>query len=250
MKNDTVTLVVTTAALPLLSKPMIVRGGKGGLSSTTAGQQLTSGTMSTTTTTTTTNQQQQQQQVSALDAMWTSLGACSTSNMIPYNNIMDNTNVIEFLSSSVELPSQGQQSLVSLGASTTITSNSYSNKNGQRAGPSSNTSSSSSTTTALDGLVLCFVTSRNTQLIHCFDVTIRCNPPLFLSSPQERVSAATSNNENNNDNITNRNTTTSTGNDENTTATANSTTKDQQRNSSSLEDMDGWDILHHFHPKL
>ena len=30
----------------------------------------------------------------------------------------------------------------------------------------------------LDGLVLAFVTSTHTDLIHCFDITLRCNPPL------------------------------------------------------------------------
>lgn len=30
---------------------------------------------------------------------------------------------------------------------------------------------------SLDGLVLAFVTSANTDLVHCFDITLRCNPP-------------------------------------------------------------------------
>jgi hypothetical protein len=32
----------------------------------------------------------------------------------------------------------------------------------------------------LDGLVLAFVTSAHTDLIHCIDITMRCNPPLAL----------------------------------------------------------------------
>jgi hypothetical protein len=31
--------------------------------------------------------------------------------------------------------------------------------------------------TAIDGLVLVFVTSRDTDYVHCFDLTVRCNPP-------------------------------------------------------------------------
>lgn len=31
--------------------------------------------------------------------------------------------------------------------------------------------------TAVDGLVLAFVSSQDTNYVHCFDVTVRCNPP-------------------------------------------------------------------------
>ncbi len=32
-------------------------------------------------------------------------------------------------------------------------------------------------TPAMDGLILIFVSSKNTDVVHCFDVTVRCNPP-------------------------------------------------------------------------
>jgi hypothetical protein len=36
-------------------------------------------------------------------------------------------------------------------------------------------------TNSVDGLVLVFVASRDTDRIHCFDVTVRCSPPLTTS---------------------------------------------------------------------
>lgn len=38
-------------------------------------------------------------------------------------------------------------------------------------------SKAAKSSSALDGLVLAFVTSSYTDLVHCFDITLRCNPP-------------------------------------------------------------------------
>jgi len=35
---------------------------------------------------------------------------------------------------------------------------------------------------AVDGLVLAFLTSRDTDYVHCFDLTVRCNPPEMMTS--------------------------------------------------------------------
>ena len=43
--------------------------------------------------------------------------------------------------------------------------------------PSITTSHTLTSPTSVDGLVLAFVTSRYTNLIHCVDLTVRCNPP-------------------------------------------------------------------------
>ena len=39
---------------------------------------------------------------------------------------------------------------------------------------------------SVDGLVLVFVTSRDTDRIHCFDVTVRCNPLPSTSTTSEK----------------------------------------------------------------
>jgi len=107
--NDSVSLVVTTAALPLTSKP-------------------------------TTSSDDNSGDGVALGAMWSSLMACSSAGYTAPND-----------EPTVQLPSQAQM---------------------QRRDVEYDVS-----TTAADGLVLVFVTSRDTELVHCFDVTIRCNPP-------------------------------------------------------------------------
>lgn len=106
--NDAVSLVVTTAALPLNSKP------------TNVGQEKS-------------------MEDSALTNMWSSLNACAAMELPGAE------------SDTIRLPSQAQtfeddSNVVSSGA-------------------------------AVDGLVLVFVGSQDTDHVHCFDVTVRCNPP-------------------------------------------------------------------------
>jgi hypothetical protein len=108
--SQVVTLAVTTAALPVHTKPAL---GK-------------------------VNPTAESSQVDAVTAMWSSLTACS-----PNTAEGDDVN-------NIQLPNQGQTLL----SSPTVT-----------------------TTTVLDGLVLVFTASLDCSRIHCFDVTVRCNPP-------------------------------------------------------------------------
>ena len=106
-EGETISMVVSTAALPVFTKP-------------TAIEKATPG-----------------EQCSALDAMWGTLSAC----MAP--TIQDGN---------VHLPSQAQ---IIEGSS----------------------ASSSDSQTAMDGLVLVFLASQQSDRVHCIDVTVRCNPP-------------------------------------------------------------------------
>jgi hypothetical protein len=110
--NESVSLVVTTAALPLNSKPSV-------------GQVVEKGGDS-----------------AAVSDMWSSLTACAAMELPWEADGEDQT---------IRLPNQAQMveddSTVSSGGS------------------------------AVDGLVMVFVTSRDTDFVHCFDVTVRCNPP-------------------------------------------------------------------------
>jgi hypothetical protein len=87
-------------------------------------------------------------QQNSVVAMWSSLSACNPTTV-------DNSSSND--SKALQLPSQGQASH----------------------GPSSTPVVA---TTLLDGLVLGFVSSLNSSRIHCFDVTVRCNPSKISSS--------------------------------------------------------------------
>eukprot|EP00429_Kryptoperidinium_foliaceum_P062784 CAMPEP_0176084720 /NCGR_PEP_ID=MMETSP0120_2-20121206/42396_1 /TAXON_ID=160619 /ORGANISM="Kryptoperidinium foliaceum, Strain CCMP 1326" /LENGTH=200 /DNA_ID=CAMNT_0017418525 /DNA_START=53 /DNA_END=652 /DNA_ORIENTATION=+ len=103
--NDSVSLVVSTVALPLKSKPENEKeGGK-----------------------------------APLTDMWSSLNACTAAGL---EGIDDET---------ILLPSQAQYF-----------------EDDTNVVPAEN---------AVDGLVLVFATSRDTDYVHCFDLTVRCNPP-------------------------------------------------------------------------
>lgn len=106
--NDSVSLVVTTGALPLTSKPE--NDGK-----------------------------EKTLEESALTNMWNSLNACAAMELY------------ETDSETVRLPNQVQTF--------------------------DDDSNIAATDAAVDGLVVVFVTSEDTGHVHCFDVTVRCNPP-------------------------------------------------------------------------
>lgn len=80
----------------------------------------------------------------ALAAMWTSLTACYA---VPESTIKSNDD---------------QEETVQFPDTTTNKAN----------------STTASSSTALDGLVLAFLCSKESSYVHCVDVTIRCNPPL------------------------------------------------------------------------
>lgn len=88
----------------------------------------------------------------ALQAMWNSLTACHT---VPESSATPGVDEVQFppLSSS---------------ATTTTTT-----KTGKPSAGNAGT-----TSTALDGLVLAFLCSKDSPYVHCVDLTIRCNPPL------------------------------------------------------------------------
>ena len=121
--NDSVSLVVTTAALPRNSKPSSNARASG------------------------TNNEDHM----AVTDMWSSMTACSPMD-IPWDADNDGPETIR-------LPNQTQ----AMDDSSNITTT----------GP------------AFDGLVLVFVTSRDTDFVHCFDLTLRCNPP--ESSPDDNA---------------------------------------------------------------
>eukprot|EP00934_Nitzschia_sp_Nitz4_P006160 Nitzschia sp. Nitz4//scaffold35_size145790//53677//57308//NITZ4_003021-RA/size145790-augustus-gene-0.134-mRNA-1//-1//CDS//3329549097//6150//frame0 len=112
--DDSVSLVVTTAALPYNSKP---EQGSADVEGENA----------------------------ALVGMWSSLNVCCSA-LEPAG--LDNTTIL--------LPSQAQNF--------------------------EDDSNVKTSTTAVDGLVLVFASSQETDYVHCFDVTVRCNPP---DSPQK-----------------------------------------------------------------
>lgn len=107
--NDSVSLVVSTVALPLKSKPK------------------------------TTTTQDDESDAVALANMWSSLDACAAIGLAGLDE------------GAIRLPSQAQ----------------YFEDDSNVASPGS----------SVDGLILVFVTSQDTDFIHCFDLTVRCNPP-------------------------------------------------------------------------
>jgi len=120
--NANVSLIVTTAALPLDSKPekpKIVTG-------------------------------ENDDYAIALNEMWSSVAACNPMENFPTSSGFSSTNVASATTyHNINLPSQSQvfqddSNIVSSG-------------------------------TAIDGLVLAFVTSRDTDRVHCFDMSVRCN---------------------------------------------------------------------------
>ena len=85
----------------------------------------------------------------ALQAMWSSLTACHT---------VPETTVREEHEETVEFPANNNKS--------------------------NSTTTSSAAATALDGLVLAFLASKDSSYVHCVDLTIRCNPPLTTEELQ------------------------------------------------------------------
>lgn len=115
-ENDSVSLVVTTAALPMNSKPK-----KAAVAGTNGDD-------------------------TALTDMWSSLAACAPIEVLEE-------------SGAIRLPSQAQMF--------------------------QDDSNVPPTGAAMDGLVLAFITSVDTEYVHCFDVTVRCNPPDSDSSEKD-----------------------------------------------------------------
>jgi len=153
--QESVSLTVSTAALPLDTKPALTT--------------LLHNSSSSSNKATTKNDESKPGSGSMEDSvslMWSSLTACTSPELS------------STMSSEQQQQQQGGNSSSSTKKSATAASASSSVKlpsQGQAALPSS--SSSSSTTTVLDGLVLAFASSKDSTRVHCFDLTVRCNPP-------------------------------------------------------------------------
>ena len=126
IQDDRIQLLVTTAGLPLESKPSTANSNNSSSSSTNNNND----------------------HGDAVQAFWSSLIACSAQDL-----------------------SAGSSEAQLL----TLPRSSHGN------------SSSSSTTisSVADGLVLGWVTGSDTERVHCFDVTVRCNPPLAIEKDLE-----------------------------------------------------------------
>jgi hypothetical protein len=130
--DDVVSLVVTTAALPLNSKPPpfnsdVHGGGASGIN----------------------RNKESADYALALNDMWSSVAACNPIDLPGGGGAPGNGG--SAMGRNIRLPSQAQTF--------------------------EDDSNVASSGTAVDGLVLVFVTSQDTDLVHCFDVTVRCNPP-------------------------------------------------------------------------
>lgn len=128
--SDNISLTVTTAALPLDSKPKIDK------------------------TINDTNEANINDYALALDGLWTSVTACNPVENFPTSSgysatVTADNNTTTSTNQSINLPSQAQTF--------------------------EDDSNVLSPGTAVDGLVLAFVTSCETDRIHCFDISVRCN---------------------------------------------------------------------------
>jgi hypothetical protein len=187
--NDAVSLVVTTAALPLTSKPSPSGGGGGG--------GINVGNQFTTNNTRNSNKDGGADYALALNDMWSSVAACNPMDLPSVGTTTAIGGGQPQQQRNIKLPSQAQ----------TIEDD-------------SNVVSGGS---AVDGLVLVFVTSQDTDLVHCFDVTVRCNPRPPRPSPPPLVPPK---------NPSSVSTTTAT-----TTITTTTATATMEKD---LEDLDGW----------
>jgi hypothetical protein len=129
--NANVSLVVTTAALPLNSKPEKPKIVAGENNNDDYGV--------------------------ALNEMWSSVAACNPMENFPAPSGYSSTNDASTTNNhNINLPSQAQIF--------------------------EDDSNVVSTGTAVDGLVLAFVTSCDTDRVHCFDISVRCNKKINESS--------------------------------------------------------------------
>jgi hypothetical protein len=129
--NDNVSLVVTTASLPLNSKPTAVPSANA-------------------------NVQGDQNHALALNDMWSSLTAC---NPMDLSGVATGDGNVGSTERTIKLPSQAQAM--------------------------QDESNVTTSTNSVDGLVLVFVTSRDTDRIHCFDLTVRCTPTSSSSTGKD-----------------------------------------------------------------
>ena len=182
--NDRVNLVVTTAALPLDSKPTDDYNSSSSNSNNNPNSNSNSYNASNNA-----NGNPNSDYAVALNDMWSSVTAC---------NPMEGLAASGMASNNIHLPSQAQSF--------------------------EDDSNVVSSGTAVDGLVLAFVTSCDTDRVHCFDISVRCNN-------QNGGSNKHSNEASNDSTILS-----SSG----TTKNNSTTTGKSGKKRSDLEDLDGW----------
>lgn len=148
VSDDLVSLVVTTAALPLNSKPSPIGSTGDGVVAAVHGNQLANR-----------NRDGAADYALALNDMWSSVAACNPIDLSS-GGTGSTGGGQQQQQRNIKLPSQAQT---------------FEDDSNVVSGGS-----------AVDGLVLVFVTSQDTDLVHCFDVTVRCNPPPPNSSTTEK----------------------------------------------------------------
>jgi hypothetical protein len=178
--NDRVNLVVTTAALPLDSKPTNYNNNNNIHNASNNANNANS------------------DYAIALNDMWSSVTACNPMEGFPASGMTSN-NFNQ--TNNIHLPSQAQSF--------------------------EDDSNVVSSGTAVDGLVLAFVTSCDTDRVHCFDISVRCN-----NNSKHKEGGAGSNN--NNNNAPNDSTIVS------SSGTKTNTTGKSGKKNNDLEDLDGW----------
>ncbi|KAL7566823.1 hypothetical protein ACA910_021325 [Epithemia clementina (nom. ined.)] len=181
----------------------------------------------------------------AIHAMWSSLVTCSSVNYenavvgeeilssIPFPNHLRpycSTTTTTNTTTTMTMPGGDHAAATATAANTNTGTTTSTHSSSQPSTHSKSTATSATTTTtttgssppiAMDGLVLAFLSSPQTDLVHCVDVTVRCNPPLPPPTMTTTTTAASG---------------TQTT-DANATATTNKPVAAAERE---LEDMDGW----------
>lgn len=123
-------------------------------------------------------------ELDALVAMWSSLLAC-TSPLIPSGpdgdgNSNDDAVMLPTTTTTTPLPSTTALVLPRPGPPVAASV----------ASATATAAATAATAASLDGLVLVFVSSPATNLVHCFDVTVRCNPPPTEQQQRQRQQRA------------------------------------------------------------
>jgi hypothetical protein len=145
--GDLVSLVVTTAALPASTRSST----SSGVVKATDGRPVTASIGASRD-----DASASAADASSLDAMWCTLTACAAPS-----EAEDSGSRIPV----VPLPSQATSAAAATAALAT-----------SEVAPLSANPSGGGGVAVVDGLVLAFVSSRETELVHCVDLTVRCNP--------------------------------------------------------------------------
>jgi hypothetical protein len=171
--GDLVSLVVTTAALPASTRSS--SGSSGVVVKTTDGRPPVTASIGASRDDASASAAAD---ASSLDAMWCTLTACAAPS-----EVEDSGSRIPV----IPLPSQAASAAAATAALAT-------SGDVAPAPLSANPSGGGGGVAVVDGLVLAFVSSHETELVHCVDLTVRCNPSphppdSFPASPAGRAEA-------------------------------------------------------------